>query len=144
MPQVLSVNISKQKGEQKHPVPEIHLKLRHGILGDAHAGDWRRQISLLAMESVDQMRSISPVPLPPGAFAENISTRGIDLKALPVGARLRIGEAVVELTQIGKECHGRCAIRQAAGRCVMPAEGVFAVVVEEGAVRAGDEIEVLP
>ena len=132
-----------RKGEQKHPVPRIQLKLRHGIAGDAHAGDWHRQISLLAEESVDQMRAASPVPLSPGVFAENITTRGLELKTLPVGTRLRIGEAVVEITQIGKECHSGCAIQQSAGRCVMPTEGVFAVVVQEGAVEAGDEIEVL-
>ena len=143
MPKVTSVNISARKGEQKHPVPRIQLKLRHGIVGDAHAGDWHRQISLLAQESVDQMRAASPVPLPPGVFAENITTRGLELKTLPVGTRLRIGETVVEITQIGKECHSDCAVKQAVGRCVMPTEGIFAVVVKEGAVRAGDEIEVL-
>ena len=143
MASVVSVNISERKGEQKHPVPEIRLKLRHGIVGDAHAGDWHRQISLLAEESVDTMRSASPVPLDSGVFAENINTRGIDLKSLPVGARLRIGQTEVEVTQIGKECHNDCAIKKAVGRCVMPTEGIFAVVVKEGAVRAGDEIEVL-
>lgn len=143
MASVVSVNISERKGEQKHPVPEIRLKLRHGIVGDAHAGDWHRQISLLAEESVDTMRSASPVPLDSGVFAENINTRGIDLKSLPVGARLRIGQTEVEVTQIGKECHNDCAIKKAVGKCVMPTEGIFAVVVKEGAVRAGDEIEVL-
>ena len=143
MASVISVNISERKGERKHPVPEIRLKLRHGIVGDAHAGDWHRQISLLAEESVDTMRSASPVPLDSGVFAENINTRGIDLKSLPVGARLRIGQTEVEVTQIGKECHNDCAIKKAVGKCVMPTEGIFAVVVKEGAVRAGDEIEVL-
>ena len=143
MASVISVNISERKGERKHPVPEIRLKLRHGIVGDAHAGDWHRQISLLAEESVDTMRSASPVPLDSGVFAENINTRGINLKSLPVGARLRIGQTEVEVTQIGKECHSDCAIKKAVGRCVMPTEGIFAVVVKEGAVRAGDEIEVL-
>lgn len=143
MASVVSVNISERKGERKHPVPEIRLKLRHGIVGDAHAGDWRRQISLLAEESVDTMRSACPIPLDSGVFAENINTRGIDLKSLPVGARLRIGQTEVEVTQIGKECHSGCAIKKAVGRCVMPTEGIFAVVVKEGAVRAGDEIEAL-
>ena len=140
---VVSVNISQRKGEQKHPVPEIQLKLRHGIVGDAHAGDWHRQISLLAEESVDTMRLLSPVPLDAGVFAENINTAGIDLKRLPVGTRLRIGESEVEVTQIGKECHNDCAIKRAVGKCVMPTEGIFAVVVREGTVRPGDEIEVL-
>ncbi|MPM62801.1 hypothetical protein SDC9_109679 [bioreactor metagenome] len=143
MAKVTSVNISEQKGTQKHPVPEIRLKLRHGIVGDAHAGDWHRQISLLAEESVDSMRAVSPIPLDEGVFAENINTVGVDLKHLPVGTRLRIGETEVEVTQIGKECHNDCAIKQAVGKCVMPTEGIFAVVVREGSVRAGDEIEIL-
>ena len=143
MAEVVSVNISEVRGIQKHPVPEIQLKLRHGIVGDAHAGDWHRQISLLAEESVDTMREACPIPLTDGAFAENINTRGIDLKSLPVGTRLSIGETVVEVTQIGKECHSDCAIRKAAGTCVMPTQGIFAVVVTEGTVRPGDKIEVL-
>ena len=140
---VTSVNISEKKGTLKKPVAEIHLKLRHGIVGDAHAGDWHRQISLLAEESVDTMRALSPIPLSSGVFAENINTVGIDLKHLPVGTRLRIGETEVEVTQIGKECHNDCAIKKAVGKCVMPTEGIFAIVVKEGTVRAGDEIEVL-
>lgn len=143
MAKVTSVNISEQKGTQKHPVSEIRLKRRHGIVGDAHAGDWHRQISLLAEESVDSMRAVSPIPLDEGVFAENINTVGVDLKHLPVGTRLRIGETEVEVTQIGKECHNDCAIKQAVGKCVMPTEGIFAVVVREGSVRAGDEIEIL-
>ena len=142
MAEVVSVNISEQKGTVKREVPEIQLKLRHGIVGDAHAGDWHRQISLLAEESVDTMRPLL-AGLLPGAFAENINTRGIDLKNLPVGTRLRIGETEVEVTQIGKECHSDCAIMRAVGRCVMPTEGIFAVAVKEGTVQAGDEIEVL-
>ena len=156
MANVVSVNISERKGEQKHPVPEIQLKFRHGIVGDAHAGDWHRQISLLAEESVDKMRAmgltltpgafaenINTTALDPGVFAENINTEGIDLRHLPVGTHLRIGETEVEVTQIGKECHSDCAIKQAVGRCVMPTEGIFAVVVREGVVRPGDEIEIL-
>ena len=142
MAEVVSVNISEKKGTVKREVPEIHLKLRHGIVGDAHAGDWCRQISLLAEESVDKMRSLLP-GLQPGAFAENINTRGLELKTLPIGTRLRLGETEVEVTQIGKECHGECAIRKAAGTCVMPTEGIFAVVVKEGTVRKGDEIEII-
>lgn len=143
MAHVVSVNISLRKGERKHPVPEIALKRRHGILGDAHAGDWHRQISLLAEESVDTMRSASPIPLDAGIFAENINTAGLELKTLPVGTRLRIGQTEVEVTQIGKTCHNDCAVKQAVGRCVMPTEGIFAVVIREGTVRPGDEIEVL-
>lgn len=143
MANVVSVNVSEKKGQQKHPVPEIRLKLRHGIVGDAHAGNWHRQISLLAEESINTMRAACPIPLSAGAFAENINTAGIDLKSLPVGTRLQIGETTVEITQIGKECHSDCAVKQAVGRCVMPTEGVFAVVVKEGTVRAGDKIEVI-
>ena len=143
MARVVSVNISEKKGTLKKPVPEIKLKLRHGIVGDAHAGDWHRQISLLAEESIDTMRPRAPIALDPGVFAENINTEGIDLKHLPVGTRLRIGETEVEVTQIGKECHNDCAIKKAVGKCVMPTEGIFAVVVKEGVVRPGDEIEVL-
>ena len=143
MAKVVSVNISEKKGTLKKPVPEIKLKLRHGIVGDAHAGDWHRQISLLVEESIDTMRPRSPIALDPGVFAENINTEGIDLKGLPVGTHLRIGETEVEVTQIGKECHNDCAIKKAVGKCVMPTEGIFAVVVKEGVVRPGDEIEVL-
>ena len=143
MASVVSVNISERKGEQKHPVSEIQLKLRHGIVGDAHAGDWHRQISLLAEESVDTMRANCPIPLDAGVFAENINTVGIDLKHLPVGTHLRIGETEVEVTQIGKECHSDCAIRKAAGDCVMPREGIFVRVLAGGAVRAGDPIELV-
>ena len=143
MARVVSVNISEKKGTLKKPVPEIELKLRHGIVGDAHAGDWHRQISLLAEESIDTMRALSPVPLDSGIFAENINTTGIDLKHLPVGTHLRIGETEVEVTQIGKECHNDCAIKQAVGRCVMPTEGIFCEVVIPGRVQKGDQITVL-
>ena len=139
---VVSVNISEKKGTLKKPVPEIELKLRHGIVGDAHAGDWHRQISLLAEESIDTMRPRSPIALDPGVFAENINTEGIDLKHLPVGTHLRIGETEVEVTQIGKECHNDCEIRRLTGMCVMPTDGIFAVVLNEGVIRPGDRIEV--
>jgi Uncharacterized protein conserved in bacteria len=143
MAKVVSVNISERKGERKHPVPEIQLRLRHGIVGDAHAGDWHRQISLLAEESVDTMRPVCPITLDDGIFAENINTVGIDLRHLPVGTHLRVGPCELEVTQIGKECHSDCAIKKAVGKCVMPTEGIFAVVVTEGTVRPGDEIEIL-
>ena len=143
MAEVTAVNISREKGVRKESVPYIDLKLRHGIVGDAHAGDWHRQISLLADESVDTMRKACPIELDAGIFAENINTRGITLKTLPVGARLRVGETELEVTQIGKQCHNDCAIKKATGKCVMPTEGIFAIVVKEGRVRAGDTIEVL-
>ncbi len=143
MAHVTAVNISERKGTRKHQVPYIDLRLHHGIVGDAHAGDWHRQVSLLADESVDTMRAACPIPLDAGVFAENINTRGIELKTLPVGTRLRIGEAELEVTQIGKQCHNDCEIRRTAGTCVMPTEGIFAIVIKEGRVQAGDKIEVL-
>jgi len=143
MAKVVSVNISERKGTLKKPVDVIELKLQHGIVGDAHAGNWHRQISMLAEESIDTMRAVCSIPLDAGVFAENINTIGIDLKHLPIGTHLRIGETEVEVTQIGKECHNDCAIKQQVGRCVMPTEGIFVIVVKEGFVRAGDEIEIL-
>lgn len=141
MAKVVAVCISERKGEKKHPVDAIELRRHHGIVGDAHAGDWHRQVSLLAQESVDTMRSPG-LTLSAGDFAENILTEGITLKTLPVGTRLRVGDALLEITQIGKQCHADCAIKQKTGKCVMPTEGVFAIVIEEAAVRAGDAIEV--
>lgn len=142
MASVVAVCISERKGTQKHEVPEIQLKINHGILGDAHAGNWHRQVSLLAQESVDKMKAVFP-DIPVGAFAENILTEGMTLYTLPVGTRLRVGEVLLEVTQIGKECHAHCAIRQQVGDCVMPREGIFAIVLEEGTIRSGDTITVL-
>ena len=141
MAKVIAVCISEQKGTPKHQVPEITLRRNHGIVGDAHAGDWHRQVSLLGQESVDKMKRTLP-DIPIGAFAENILTDGITLYKLPIGTRLRIGETLVEVTQIGKECHAHCAIRKQVGDCVMPREGIFTIVLEEGTVRAGDEISI--
>ena len=142
MMEVVAVCISEKKGERKHPVPGITLQCGHGIVGDAHAGNWHRQVSLLADESVETMRALG-MTLAPGDFAENILTRGIELKTLPIGTRLRVGGTVLEIMQIGKQCHNDCAIKKTTGRCVMPTEGVFAVVLEAGAVRPGDKIEIL-
>jgi MOSC domain-containing protein YiiM len=139
---VTAVCISDKKGIQKKPVQEIAVKINHGIAGDAHAGDWHRQVSLLGEESVDKLRAHFP-NLPAGAFAENILTKGITLYELPVGTRLRVGGALLEVTQIGKECHHGCEIRRVTGDCVMPREGIFAVVLEEGSIRAGDTVEVV-
>ena len=140
MAEVVAVCISEKKGVRKTALPAITVKTGHGIVGDAHAGDWHRQISLLADESIETMRRYG-LTLTPGAFAENIVTRGIELKNLPVGTLLRVGPAVLRVTQIGKECHNDCAIKQATGSCVMPTEGIFAVVVTEGTIRPGDRIE---
>ena len=142
MASVVAVCISEQKGTQKHEVPEIQLKIDHGIVGDAHAGNWHRQVSLLAQESVEKMKAVFP-DIPVGAFAENILTEGLTLFTLPVGTRLRVGEVLLEVTQIGKECHAHCAIRQQVGDCVMPREGIFTIVLEDGTIRAGDTITVL-
>ena len=142
MAEVVAVNISEKKGIRKHEVPYIDLLPHHGIVGDAHAGDWHRQVSLLAEESVDTMRSLG-LTLNAGAFAENINTIGIELKTLPVGTVLQIGPAVLRVTQIGKECHNDCAIKKATGKCVMPTEGIFCEVVIPGRVQKGDQITVL-
>ncbi len=141
-PSVVSVCISENKGEQKKEVPSVLLKEKHGIVGDAHAGDWDRQVSLLAEESVDTMRA-KGLELQSGAFAENIVTRGVTLTALAVGTRLMLGDALLEVTRIGKECHSRCAIYYQAGDCVMPREGIFARVLQGGTVQAGDRIRIL-
>ena len=142
MASVVAVCISERKGTQKHEVPEIQLKIDHGIVGDAHAGNWHRQVSLLGQESVEKMKAVFP-DIPVGAFAENILTEGLTLYTLPVGTRLQVGEVLLEVTQIGKECHAHCAIRQQVGDCVMPREGIFAIVLEEGTIRSGDTITVL-
>ena len=140
---VKAVCISDKKGEQKHPVAEAHLRVDHGIEGDAHAGNWHRQVSLLAAESVDKVQKNLQFALKSGDFAENILTEGIVLHTLPVGTSLQIGSARGEVTQIGKECHQGCAIRELAGDCVMPREGIFIKVTKSGTVKAGDEIKVL-
>jgi MOSC domain-containing protein YiiM len=139
MATVVATCISEKKGERKTPVETVELREEHGIVGDAHAGDWHRQVSLLASESIDKMRALG-LDVSAGDFAENITTQGIDLVSLPVGTRLQIGETLLEVTQIGKECHTRCAIFYQAGDCVMPKEGIFARVIRGGFVRPGDEI----
>ena len=131
---VLSINISEEKGVQKTPVGSARLVESHGISSDAHAGPWHRQVSLLADEDIDTMRG-KGVDLPYGVFAENITTRGVPLCDLPVGARLEIDEVILEITQHGKECHHGCAIYQAVGDCVMPRKGVFARVIKGGDIN---------
>lgn len=143
MAEVTAVCISERKGTRKHEVPSIHVQCGHGIVGDAHAGNWHRQISLLAEESVDKMRALG-LTLQPGDFAENILTRGLELKSLPIGTRLRVGETLLEVTQIGKKCHNDCEIKKLTGSCVMPTEGIFAIVLQEGEIRPGDTVTVEP
>lgn len=131
---VISVNTSDRKGETKKPARTATLRAGYGIEGDAHAGDWHRQVSLLAVEEIDYMRGRG-ADVAPGDFAENITTRGVDLSSLPVGTRLEIGETVLEVTQIGKECHGGCAILELVGECVMPSKGIFAKVIRGGVIE---------
>jgi MOSC domain-containing protein YiiM len=139
---IAAVSLSGKKGERKKPVASAQLRESHGIVGDAHAGGGGRQVSLLAEESIRKMRATG-LDVGPGDFAENITTRDVELSALLVGTRLAVGEAVLRVTEIGKECHSRCAIYLQAGDCVMPREGIFAVVLRGGTVRAGDPIVVL-
>jgi len=142
MGKVLAVCISKEKGERKTPVTAVELRENHGIVGDAHAGEWHRQVSLLAMESIRKMQALG-LSVDTGDFAENITTEGIELVSLPLGTRLAVGETVMEVTQIGKECHTRCAIYHQAGDCVMPKEGIFAKVLQGGMIRPGDTVELI-
>ncbi len=137
---VAAVCISENKGERKMPVARIALKENHGIVGDAHAGPWHRQVSLLAKESIDKMRA-KGLDVDNGDFAENLTTEGIVLTELPIGSQLKINECLLEITQIGKECHSRCAIYHQAGDCVMPKEGLFAKVLRGGEILPGTGIE---
>lgn len=140
---ILAVCVSSEKGTQKHPVDVIDMQVDHGIVGDAHAGNWHRQISLLGRESVQKVQQRIDFELKPGDFAENILTEGLLLYELPVGAKLKIGAALCEVTQIGKECHYNCAIREKAGDCVMPREGIFVKVLSPGTAKAGDWVTVV-
>lgn len=139
---ITSINISPKKGTFKQPVERAELKCDHGIVGDAHAGNWHRQISLLAQESIDKMIALGLPDLTPGKFAENITTDGISLCTLPVGTILRLGSCRVEVTQIGKECHQHCEIYKKVGQCIMPHEGIFVRVLTPGEIAVGDEIEI--
>jgi MOSC domain-containing protein YiiM len=137
---IVSIAVSRSKGTRKEPVDRAVLVKDHGIEGDAHAGAWHRQVSFLAMESIERAKAAG-LSVGFGDFAENIATEGIDWVNVPVGERFKLGEsALVEVTQIGKECHRKCAIYYQAGDCIMPREGVFARVIEGGIIRCGDEI----
>lgn len=140
---VLDINISEKKGVIKKPIEEGVFIEDFGLEGDAHAGKWHRQVSLLGIESFNKMKELGISDLDHGSFAENITTEGIILYELPVGTRMKIGETIQEVTQIGKECHTGCAIAQQVGKCVMPKEGIFTKVIKGGVVRPGDIIEVL-
>jgi MOSC domain-containing protein YiiM len=138
--ELVSLNVSKRKGTRKEPVPELVLVAGSGVEGDAHAGPGDRQVSLLAMEDIDASRAAGPAcaGLVPGSFAENLTTRGVDLPSLPIGTRLAIGGALLEVSRIGKECHEGCEIRALTGDCVMPRRGIFARVIVGGRVRLED------
>ncbi len=140
---IVAVSISQKKGEKKINVDQARLIPDHGLDQDAHAGDWHRQVSLLDMQSIAKIRE-KGLDVDPGNFAENITTEGLKLWKLPLGTRMRLGrEVLVEVTQIGKECHNRCAIFHQVGDCVMPREGIFAKVLEPGTIRPGDPIALL-
>lgn len=140
---ILAISVSEKKGTKKHNIDSVLLKEGFGIIGDAHAGSQNRQVSLLAVESIEKMRA-KGLNVKPGDFAENIATQAIDLLNLGIGTRLRLGdEAIVEITQFGKDCRRRCHIYYQAGDCIMPREGVFAKVLKGGKIKTGDEIVVI-
>ena len=141
---VIAVCQSKKKGTKKEPVAKVIIREEYGVMGDAHADCLtHRQVSLLAIESIDKMRSTG-LDLKPGDFAENITTEGIDLVSLPIGTRIMAGdEVILEISQIGKECHTACAIRRQVGDCIMPTEGIFARVIHGGTVKTGDNLKIL-
>ena len=136
---IVSISTSRKKGTRKTTVDSAEVLKDHGLKDDAHAGDWHRQVSLLGLESIRKIQ-VKGLDVSAGDFAENITTRGVPLASLPLGTRLRIGSAVLKVTQIGKECHNRCAIYYKAGDCIMPREGVFARVLHGGRVACGDTI----
>ncbi len=138
---VVAISISRKKGIPKSNISSAKLIENHGIDGDAHAGNWKRQVSFLAIESVEKMRERGLPNLRPGAFAENLTTEFLNLPNFSVGTRIRIGkQSELEITQIGKECHDKCAIYFEVGDCVMPREGVFAKVIKSGEIKLNDEI----
>ena len=140
---VRSVNTSRRKGGRKTPcVGGAAIEANRGVAGDAHAGDWHRQVSLLAWESIEKAQAMG-LDVAEGDFAENVTTEGIDLLALPLGTRVRVGGALLELSQIGKVCHTKCAIYHLAGDCIFPREGVFFVALEDGEVKPGDPVLVV-
>ncbi|MEG2916709.1 MAG: MOSC domain-containing protein [Clostridium sp.] len=143
MARVIGINISTEKGVVKTPIKKGFFKVDFGLEGDAHGGSWHRQVSLLGDESIEKLRGKTIVKLTPGIFAENITTEGIILYELHVGTKISIGQVLMEVTQIGKECHKGCEIMKTAGDCVMPREGIFTKVLKEGWIEPGDEILVL-
>jgi len=143
MAKVIAINISKAKGEQKHSIDKGYFEIESGLQGDAHAGDWHRQVSLLGMESINKVKNTGLIDLENGSFAENLTTEGIILFELPIGTTLEIGETLMEVTQIGKECHQGCAIREKTGDCVMPREGIFTKIIRSGWIKPNDQIVIV-
>lgn len=143
MAKVLAINISEKKGVPKKTIEKGEFIVDFGLKGDAHGGNWHRQVSLLGQESIDKVAALGIKGLCTGKFAENITTEGIELYTLPIGALLKISDVILEVTQIGKECHQKCAIFQLVGDCVMPKEGIFAKVIKGGIIKKGDSIEVI-
>lgn len=143
MSKVMAVNISEEKGVTKNLIEKGFFKINHSFDGDTQAGDWNRQVSLLGIESIKKMKAVGIDLITTGQFAENITTEGLILYELPVGTKLKIGEVLFEVTQIGRECNKGYKIKELVGECAMPKEGIFAKVLEEGYIKAGDEIVVL-
>ena len=143
MGKIMAVCISEKRGTQKKNIEKVRLIENFGLEGDAHGGNWHRQVSLLSYEKVRAFEA-KGISVEDGAFGENLLVEGFDFKTLPVGARFRCGDALLEMTQIGKECHSHCEIYQAVGDCIMPREGVFARVLHGGMIQIGDEMEIVP
>lgn len=143
MGKIMAVCISEKRGTQKKNIEKVRLIENFGLEGDAHGGNWHRQVSLLSYEKVRAFEE-KGISVEDGAFGENLLVEGFDFKTLPVGTRFRCGEALLEMTQIGKECHSHCEIYQAVGDCIMPREGVFARVLYGGEIQIGDEMEIVP
>ena len=139
---IVAISISENKGEKKTNVPMAELRENYGIIGDAHAGNWHRQISLLGVESIEKIKK-KGLNVSFGDFAENITTEGDDIARFCIGSRLEIGESIIEITQIGKKCHDKCHIYEAVGDCVMPREGIFARVLKGGIIKEGDKINLI-
>lgn len=143
MGKIMAVCISEKRGTQKKNIEKVRLIENFGLEGDAHGGNWHRQVSLLSYEKVRAFEE-KGISVEDGAFGENLLVEGFDFKTLPIGTRLRCGEVLLEMTQIGKECHSHCEIYQAVGDCIMPREGVFARVLHGGMIQIGDELEIVP
>lgn len=144
MGKVIAINVSEKKGVPKTTIDFGEFIENYGLKNDAHAGNWHRQVSFLGQESIDKMTALGIKGLSMGKFAENITTEGIELYSLPIGTRMNIGDVIFEVTQIGKECHQKCAIYHQIGNCIMPKEGIFARVIKGGIVKPSDEIIIIP